>query len=47
MLLLLTQLLAERPAQPQLDRRVAAARAVLDARFAEDISLAQLAAPPT
>jgi hypothetical protein len=31
----------------QLDRRVAAARAVLDARFAEDISLAQLAAPPT
>jgi len=45
MLLLLTQLLAERAgAAAQLDRRVAAARAVLDARFAEDISLAQLAA---
>ncbi|BBF87482.1 transcriptional regulator, AraC family [Aquitalea magnusonii] len=45
MLLLLTQLLAERAgADNKLDRRVAAARAVLDVRFAEDISLAQLAA---
>jgi len=45
MLLLLTQLLAERAgAGLQLDRRVAAARALLDARFAEEISLAQLAA---